>query len=267
MTILKRSVAILRASNKRLTCYLNSSFLMLVLVLVGLIGCKKPENRKCYKSEGEREEKVIYVISFDSLLVGPKLKVHLIQGTENKVVIRAGKNMMNFILADESKSGWLRLSNTNNCSFLRKMNTQIEVDVFFTNLSFLDFQGSEMLTSGKLNIDSLIVRSRVGNGTLNLDVASHFLDVAANAGASNYFITGTVDNAYLGIGSNCYFDASTLVVSNFLECVTSSQGDAIVNVSGCNLNAILTTRGNIFYKGVPLNITKDERGEGRLIQY
>ncbi len=242
------------------------NFSLIFLGLICFASCKKPENRKCYKSAGALETRVVYLNSFDSLLISSKLKVHLIPSSENKVVITAGKNLLNFIQTDQRKTNWLVLSNLNKCSFLRKMNTEIEVDVFFTNLSFLDFQGSEDLTSDKLNLDSLTVRARIGNGTMYLDVNTAYLNIAANAGASNYYVSGNVTNAYLGIGSNCYFDASQLVVANFMECINTSQGDAYINVNGCSLNAFLTTRGNIFYTGNPLSITKDEKDEGRLIK-
>jgi hypothetical protein len=246
--------------------FLRLPFVLFFLLLFCFAGCKKPENRKCYKSTGAKEEKVIYLTNFDSLFVSPKLKVHLILSTENKVVIRAGKNMMNFIHAEQRKSNWLIVSNSNKCSFLRKMNEEIEMDIYFTNMSYIDYQGSEDLTTEKLNIDSLIVKARVGNGTMYLDVNSTYLDVYANAGSSNYVITGNVMNTYLGIGSNCYCDATKLLVSNYMECINTSQGDAYINVNGCTLNALLTTRGNIYYSGIPVGVTKNEKDKGRLIQ-
>ena len=62
-----------------------------------LFGCKKSEDRNCFKSTGAMSVKEIELGEFSRLYMGPHLKYVLIQSDENKLRIVGGKNVINFV--------------------------------------------------------------------------------------------------------------------------------------------------------------------------
>ena len=69
------------------------------LVMVLFFSCKKPNQRKCFKKEGDLIVTEINLSSFDHLLLKENIEFVLIQDTVEKIIIEGGENLVGFISA------------------------------------------------------------------------------------------------------------------------------------------------------------------------
>jgi len=69
-----------------------------LFILIALVySCKKPEQRACFKKSGEFAIKVHEFGAFNQLHLKEHLSYKLIQDSTNKVVVRGGNNLLNFV--------------------------------------------------------------------------------------------------------------------------------------------------------------------------
>ena len=69
----------------------------IVLMSVFLNSCEKPENRKCWKGEGEQTELTLGLDSINSFRLEKNIKYNFYESTEKKMIVRGGENMVNQI--------------------------------------------------------------------------------------------------------------------------------------------------------------------------
>jgi Putative auto-transporter adhesin, head GIN domain len=238
----------------------------IIFCMLLVFSCKKQADRRCYKTSGKIEEKTLLIDDFDTLVIGPKLKVHLIQSTENKIIVKGGKNLLNFFVPEVIKGNTLHIRNRNKCNFLRNDYKSLEVIVYFKHVNYIEYNGSDDLTSDKITQYRLDVLSRQANGTMYLDIETTEFEINAVTNSGDYFVTGNTQNAVVNLNTNSYCDITALNVAGYFRCTNRSQGDALINANGSNLEAYLSTKGNIFYNGMPLNINVTKTGEGKLIK-
>ena len=65
-----------------------------VLAMVLFFSCKKSNQRKCFKKEGELIFKEINLPSFEHLLLKENIEFVLIQDTIEKIIIEGGENWL-----------------------------------------------------------------------------------------------------------------------------------------------------------------------------
>ena len=143
-------------------------------ILIASFACKKAEDRRCIKSIGEDAVKELSVDQFDRIYLKEHIHYTLVQDTIEKVVIKGGKNLLNFIDV-QVIDGRLEIQNENKCSFLRSYDREVEVEIHFKELINIHYEGTETLTNkGTLELGWLVVliRDGVGRGS---SVASYIL--------------------------------------------------------------------------------------------
>lgn len=238
-----------------------------MFLLLGF-GCKKPENRTCFKSIGDTAEKTVSLPAFDRLLLREHIEYVLVQDSADKLVITGGKNLIGHIGWSIDQDGRVEIRNENKCNFLRKQNQHVKVEIHFTKLINLHFEGTHPLTNKdtlQLDYFSMLIRDGAGSVKLNLNAMVVFADISHGWG--DYTLAGKTEYAKIAARSNGYCDAFNLKVTDSLEVNSETVGTIKVKADGIPLRGKIQSNGDVWYKGTPSLIdiyTKDE-AKGKLI--
>ena len=111
--------------------------LIVPLILTLLIfSCQKPEDRACWKSVGEKDSLELFISNdFEELFLAEHLEYVLVQDSTDKVVLKGGRNLLNFVeVVQEGQKVSIR--NNNKCSFLRNLKEKVQVEIFCTEKVF-----------------------------------------------------------------------------------------------------------------------------------
>ncbi len=235
------------------------------LVLTAVTSCKKSADRPCLKSVGENSSKDIQLDPFNKIKLYAHLNYLLVQDSTDKLVIKGGKNLLNFVKA-EMVDDVLEISNQNKCNFLRDYDQKITVEIHFTSLINIHFEGSEpLLSDGKLKFDWLTLLIRDGAGPVELDFDAQYINTILAHGFGSFKFTGTTNQANFNIRSNGYGDAYGLSVNDSITVISKTQGDVKVNADGAILKAQTEADGDVYYKGIPSSILFNQYGDGKLV--
>jgi hypothetical protein len=200
-----------------------------------LLSCNKAEDRKCFKKIGKVVEKTINVPPFHLLHLLPKIEYVLIQDSTDKLVIKGGENLINFIewKVNDSK---LEIKNTNACNFLRKLDHVIVVEIHFTKLINILFEGSEKLsTKGKLKTDYFVLHIVDGAGPVNINIEAITLQADIAHGWGDYTLSGKANYARIAARSNGFCDTYQLILKDSIRVENQSAGNLKVNADGIAL--------------------------------
>src|SRR5690606_22753094 len=170
--------------------------------------CDKEDAPNCFQTTGEIIQQEIEVDVFEELIVYGRIKLFIEQGTEHKVVVEAGKNLIGKVTATV-ENGRLSLKNSDNCNLFREYNTT-KIYVTVPNLTWLQNASNNTIESvGTLNFPVIWLRSFnqekdpeiYTNGDFKLNLVSDYIRVTGDH-YSNYFITGSTDylNLYIADG-------------------------------------------------------------------
>lgn len=239
--------------------------ILTTLLVIILISCKKEEDRSCFKTIGSQHEKEILVQNVRDLVLNSDITYSLVSDTQEKVVLKGGKNLLNFITINQIGKE-LTIENKNNCAFLRNYKDNIVVEIHYVDLNSISFSGSKkLMSSSSLQIDTLSIRSFDGSGTIDLAIQANFLKLYAEFGYTDFLIKGNVNYLSCNIGGSAFADLYDLHINDSITVVSNSQRDVKTNPSNVRFKAQVNQSGNILYKGIPSSIYYSRFGKGELI--
>jgi hypothetical protein len=245
----------------------NSTLLTGLLLILFTTSCKKAENRSCFKSVGKETEKVLEVGQFDKLFLREHIEYELIQDSTDKLVIRGGENLVNFVEWNISDDKVLEIKNKNKCNFLRNLKKKVKVEIHFTNIFNIHFEGSEPMTNrDTLSMPFFTLMIRDGAGSVNLTLKSITIDADISHGWGDYTFSGKTNFAKIGARSNGYCDVQNLIIKDSVYTNSESSGNILLNADGIPLRAELKSNGNIIYTGEPSSINVKQYGKGELLK-
>lgn len=241
--------------------------ILFVLTFFFLGSCKKAENRSCFKSIGKNTEKTIELTSFDKLFLKEHIEYLLIQDSTDKLVIKGGENLVNFINWSIDDDGVLYIENKNKCNFLRKLNQIIICEIHFTSLSNVQFEGTEpMKNIDTLNVPYFVMMIRDGAGSVNLTLKSLIINSDISHGWGDYTLSGTTNYARISARSNGFCDVQNLKIKDSVFVSSETVGKIILNANEIPLSAEIKSFGDIWYYGNPTSISVKELSTGKLIK-
>lgn len=230
-----------------------------------LFACKKAEDRKCLKSAGQWGVKEVMVPSFQFMDLGPKLKYVLVQDTVEKVILRGGKNLLNFIETSVT-DGNLVIRNNNKCNFLRSYKHEVTAEIHLKNVFNVTYEGTKSLKCyHQLDLPYLTWLTRDGAGSCKLNLKSKVVRFVVSNGWGNFEMEGETDYLKLDIRTNGFGDAYNLQVNDSLDVVSTTSELLKVNANGVQLRAELSSNGDVWYIGTPGSIEYNRYGSGELI--
>ena len=169
------------------------------MVLTAL-GCDTENVPDCFKSEGTIITEEFAVTPFEEIIVYERMKLFIVQGTEYKVVVETGKNLIDGVTV-EVESNRLSIRNDISCNLFRDYEIT-RVFVTTPTLTWLqNSSGSAIESIGTLKFNDLWLRSfnqekdpaihTDGDFILDLEVENLRI---TNDNVSNYFLSGKAEN-------------------------------------------------------------------------
>ena len=240
---------------------------LFLVMLLGLsfVACKKSEDRRCVKTAGEDTELVHFVDSFDKLDIGPNIKVVLVQDSVEKVIVRGGSNLVNFIQIDVT-DGELTIVNDNTCNFLRSYKHEVEVEIHLINIINVLFKGTKELScQNQLDLPYLTFLIQEGAGKCKLNLKCYSLYLGSGFGWGNYEVVGETTFLKLDLRDNGFGDFYGLQIFNAATVISSSSERMKVNLDGADAQVESSSFGDIWYVGNPNSLEYYQYGEGELI--
>lgn len=238
-----------------------------LVILLGLsfVACKKSEDRRCVKTAGDDAELVHFVDSFDKLDIGPRIKVILVQDSVEKVIVRGGANLVNFIQLDVA-DGKLTIINDNTCNFLRSYKHEIEVEIHLINLVNVLFKGTKELScQNQLDLPYLTFLIEEGAGKCNLNLKCHSLFLGSGFGWGNYEVVGETNYLKIDLRANGFGDFYGLNTHISATIISASSERMKVNLDDASVQLETSSFGDIWYIGTPTFLEYYQYGEGELI--
>ena len=244
----------------------NLVSILVVFVLVS--ACKKAEDRSCWKFWGDEKTMEIAIdADFDKLFLNAHLEYELVQDSTDKLVIIGGENVIKKVEWSISDDKTLTISNKNKCHFLRNERKVIKVEIHYTNIYNIHFEGTEPLkTRGTLNTNYFVLFIRDGAGPVTMDLNCISVVADISHGWGNYVLTGNTDHAFIGARSNGYGDALGLNVNQSIYVSHETSGTLKVNCGNLPLDGYLKGNGNILYKGTPSSMNILDTGGGEVLK-
>ncbi len=243
---------------------------LILLSLLAVLSCDSEDSGDCFQKAGKMITEEVTVSDFHEIQVYDKIKLYIEQGSEEKVVIETGKNLLNEITV-EVVDGRLILKNENVCNLFRDYGIT-KIYVTFKDLDYLEHAGNIPLESvGKITLDDLWLVSEnqaqdpeihtVGDFILDLEVQNLRI---TNDNYSNYFLTGSANsvNAFFAAGDG-RLEGRDFIVQNY-EIFHRGTNKLIVNPQQ-SLKGDIYSYGDVISVNRPPQVNMEEHFKGRLI--
>lgn len=244
-------------------------FITLLLALI-FTGCKKASERRCFKSAGaETTREVILTSDFNQMKLYPHIAYELVQDSLDKVVIKGGENLVNFIDC-KVVDGILEIRNSNKCFFLRagkKNKNKIVVEIHFTSLVNIYYEGSEYLKSiDTIRSDYFTMLITDGAGPVDLTMKSQLMICEVSHGWGSYTLHGITGAIRIDARSNSFCDVRDLTITDSVYVASDTPGKVRLRANDIPLYGYIKGSGNVYYSGTPSVISVIRSGTGELIQ-
>jgi len=238
---------------------------ILVVILI-VLSCEKPESRNCFKGNGEIKSIEIALDSIQEFRLYKGIKYNFYQDSLRKLVIRGGGNVVNLISVDQSNY-ITEIHNDNKCHFLRANSLPLEIDIHYPSYSKIYSESSDSLIFMDTIISNLLdIQLRDGAGTLKLNVNVNQLNLTVSYGVGEYIVGGITNNARLVIQNLGRGNALNLT-SNNLYIYQNSNADLLVNFENSIVKVDFYGNGDVKYIGIPLSLNINGSGEGEVVTY
>lgn len=243
---------------------------MRLLVLFFLFGavlsaCKKPEDRKCWKSAGVESELEIDLPTFKNLWLGPHMNFVLVQDTVCKAIVKGGKNlihMVQFNLVDDE----MQVVNGNSCAFLRSYKKEITVEIHINQLDKIQFEGTKpLICQNQIKQDYLSMVIRDGAGNVDLNIEGLNLTLIVTHGWGNFNLHGKLNYLKIETNGSGFGSAYDINVMDSIHVISNSSNDVKVEVNNALFRGQTKSMGSIYYRGNPALLEFNKYGDGTLI--
>ncbi len=237
-------------------------FLLTMVLLVS--SCKKSNPADCFTSTGKVVEETRSIGPFSWILLKDNVNLHLSQGTENKLVVKAGKNLMKNIVTHTTGDSCLEIANHSSCNWVRSDAVPVNVYLTFTCLNRLEYRSVGTVDNeDTLRLDSLKINVREGGGDIFLTVNIEKLFTNIHRGTATIRCAGKVGissvySAGFGLIDNRNLEAKLVYLR------TKSSNDVYVRATNALVASIEST-GNVYYFGTPTSVALEGNGSGKLI--
>jgi len=240
-------------------------FLSLCLVLL-LAACSKDNMFDCFKSNGADVTETRTPGSFLVVAVNDQINLRVVNGSEFKVDVTAGKHIIKNIHTS-IKSNTLSIENKNTCNFVRGYKREVNVTVTVPYIKKVENLGVGTVTfDDNFKQDTLLLLTESSgdiyvNGTYNeIRTTSH--------GNGDIYLNGSCNSLYVYMNGINFFRGLNMPIRDFIFVETLSIGDCYVNATQSpQLAYHIWSDGNIYYTGSPTKIEDVSSGtqKGRAI--
>ncbi|WDO14249.1 DUF2807 domain-containing protein [Flavobacterium sp. WW92] len=236
------------------------------LFIMAFFSCDSENASDCFQTSGSPIEKEFSIEDFKKINISEGIELIIKQGTETKVVVRTGENLISGITAEVSNNE-LFLRNSNGCNWVRDYNT---TKVYVTTPTLVNVYSSSQFgvkSDGVLSFPNLSLQSgmfgNTASGTFELEVNCVNLNIEDNK--SSYFaISGFTDALNVAFyDGDARFDGSDLRAKE-VSFFHRSSNNMIINPIN-KISGTIYSTGNVVLKNVPPIIEVTQLYQGHLV--
>jgi len=236
-----------------------ATYLFATLVL---LGCKKAEDRGCWKSRGEVVVATHSLAPFQELEISNHINVVLEEAPNYEVTIEAGEHLISFVKA-QVVDGILKLEDNNKCDFIRSYDHTITLTVRAPSFQKVTQLGTGGVTTTHALNHNLEFYAFASSGNFQAEMQADSLQVLIEGGPFDVVVSGNCGYAFFYHSGNGNVVASDLS-TNTAHCNSVSTGFMKVQ-SNTTFIGELFSSGDIYYSGSPTNVILDDQGDGEFI--
>jgi len=234
------------------------------ITLAALSACSK-SGMNCTESTGSVIRQDRMLTGFDSIDVREYVNLILTQDSNQKVVVEAGKNIIDGI-STRIVNRELRITNNNSCNWLRSYSKPVNVYISTGNLRKIYYVSSgNITTTNAIKTDTLMVVVEDGCGSINLALNIFQGFFVLQKGTTDFNLHGNCAINSIFSGDLGFFECRDLQ-TNYTFITNGGSNDCYVNVK-TELGATINSIGNIYYTGNPPKIDAKINGTGQLIPF
>lgn len=242
---------------------------LIYLFLITIVfSCDSEDAGDCFQKAGTIITEEIELSSFQKIVVHEGVGLIIETGTEQKVVIETGKNLLNDISAVVIDNE-LILRNNNTCNFVREYGI---TKVHITSPSITTIRNAseqEVISKGTLTFPNIYLRSSgeksnfLAVGDFNLDLDCERISIWSN-GVANFHLRGKANNLNVGFSDgDTRFEGKDLIVQN-VTVTNVSSNDVLINPIQ-SLKGSIHSTGNVISFNQPPVVEVEELSVGKLI--
>jgi hypothetical protein len=236
------------------------------LFLIALFSCDSENANDCFQTSGVKITKEFAVQNFDKINISQGIELIIKEGSETKVAVESGQNLMNGITA-EVVDNQLFLRNSNGCNWVRDYN---DTKVYVTTPTLVNVYSSSQFTvksDGVLSFPNMSFQSgmfsNTASGTFDIQVNCANLTIEDNE-SSFFKISGYTHGLNVAFyDGNARFDGSNLI-ANDVWFFQRSSNDIIINPIS-KVSGTLYSTGNVILKNIPPIIEVTQLYQGHLV--
>lgn len=243
--------------------------LIYVISLVLFFACDSENAGDCFQKTGAIIQQEITVDAFSKILVNRDIELIIKQGTEQKVVVETGENLINDVEA-VVEAGQLILTDNNTCNYIRDYGV---TKIYITSPNITEIRSStqyDISSDGVLTYPGLTLLSEsfgapdtFTSANFKLQVNNNTLRVVFN-NVSNCYISGETNTLDVTFASGTSrFEGEKLMAQN-VRIWNRSSNDMIVNPQQ-SIKGKISGVGNVIAVTKPDIIEVVEEYKGRLI--
>ena len=240
-----------------------------IIILMLIVACNSEDAFNCFQTEGTIVQKEITVDAFERILVNRDIGLIVKEGSEYKVIIETGDNLLNDVEA-VVVGNQLQLTDNNTCNYVRDYGiTKVYVTApnikEIRNSSQYEVSSDGVLTYADLTLisEDFAVPNNFTVGDFRLQVKVEELNALAN-NISSFYLSGTVNNLFIGFYSGAgRFEGENLIAQN-IEVYHRGSNDMIVNPQ-ISLSGELRGTGNLISVNQPPTVDVEQFYTGALI--
>jgi hypothetical protein len=242
---------------------------LIYLFLITLFfSCDSEDTGDCFQKAGTIITEEIDVSPFEKIVVHEGIGLIIETGTEQKVVVETGKNLLNDITAVVIDNE-LILKNNNTCNFVRDYGIT-KVHITSPNISIIrNASEQDVVSKGILTFPSLYLRSSgeksnfLAVGDFDLAIDNNRISIWSN-GIANFYLRGKTNSLDVGFtDGDTRFNGKDLIAQN-VNVRNVSSNDVLVNPIQ-SLKGSIRSTGNVISFNQPPVIEVEELSVGKLI--
>lgn len=245
-------------------------YISLLGVLMLLASCNSDSAPDCFQAAGNIVRQEVVVSEFSKITVFENVSLVLKQGSEQKVEIESGENLINEVAVSVSGDRLL-LRDTNNCNYVRDYGL---TTIFVTAPNISEIRSSTgfpITSEGVLSFPSLTLfsesflnsESETTDGSFDLTVANENLSIVVN-GITYFKLRGTTARFNVNLAAGDSRIEAEDLMANTVTLNHRGSNDLFVNPQA-SIKGVIRSTGNVISFNRPDEIDVVERYKGKLI--
>lgn len=235
---------------------------LVFLSLFFITSCKK-DLGDCFKSTGEITTEIRPLTPFRAIEVNDNVDVYIMQDSILEARVEAGDNLIGKIKT-EVVNGILKISNENDCNWVRSLKNKFKVYISTPDLTELTCYGTgTILSSNTITVDTLLIDLWETYSNISLSINTQYVHAKNHTGPGDIHLLGSSDFVYAYSTGNGFIYCDGLITRKTWV-IHGGTGEIYVNAQD-TLRAEINYIGNIYYSGQPSTIDLNDNGDGNLV--